>query len=222
MRRLSSAAFDYDAERKYYAAPPAESLNFGYLDAYYRLFLDGYSQFFDNRRVLDIGAGECLHGRQVCNVSNPSLYVNLDLITGRLAPAAARNGSSVMRFVVGDGFALPFRDGVFDVVWGSGVLFRFRPLDLVAAEIARVLHARGAYFGIEPNFANPGVLLRYVAMQRGDRNDGRLRHATLCAAFVRAGLRPELRFFWVRIPWLRHRILSPTLGVIGRKAGDSQ
>jgi len=221
MRWLSSTAFDPRAERDYYAASRPGVHDFRYLDAYYRHFLGGYARYFDGIRILDMGAGECLHGQMVCTASTPKLYVNFDLISERLAPAASRNSLPAIRFVVGDGFALPFQDGAFDIVWGSGILVRLRPLERAMREISRVLRPQGLYLGIEPNFANPGVLLRFVLMRRGDRNDGWLRHGTLRAAFAEAGLRPELRFFWVRVPWLRHPFFSPTLGVIGHKGDNS-
>ena len=97
------------------------------------------------------------------------------------------------------------------------MFFGFRLLERAVGEISRVLAPAGLYLGIEPNFANPAVLLRFLLMRSGDRNDGRLRHQALRAALSAAGLRPRLRFFWVRAPWLRHSILSPTLGVMGRK-----
>ncbi|MBI4634957.1 MAG: class I SAM-dependent methyltransferase [Candidatus Rokubacteria bacterium] len=218
MRRLSSTAFDHGAERQYYSESRTISDGrFGYLDAYYRSFLGEYHRYFDGKRVLDLGAGECLHGRMVCAATAPRLYVNLDLIAARLGPAMSRGQPAPVRFVVGDAFELPFAAGAFDVVWGSGVLFRFRPLERAAAEISRVLAPAGIYLGIEPNFANPAVLLRFLLMTSGDRNDGRLRHHVLRAALSAGGLGPQLRFFWARAPWLRHPILSPTLGVIGQK-----
>ncbi len=220
MRRLSFAAFDYRAEREYYAGSPPRTYDFTYLDPYYRLFLGDYARYFEGRRVLDLGAGECLHGQMVCAVSSPRLYVNFDIFADRLAPGAARNRLSRVRFVAGDAFVLPFRDEALDIVWGSGVLFRFRPLERVAAEISRVLRHGGLYLGTEPNFANPGVLLRFLLMRPGNRNDGWLRHRALRAAFTRYGLRPELRFFWVRAPRVRHPVLSATLGVIGYKEGN--
>jgi len=218
MRRLSSAAFDAAAERQYYSSGRTVSDGrFGYLDVYYRALLGNYPRFFEGRRVLDLGAGECLHGQMVCAVATPALYVNFDLIAARFATAVAGEQGSGVRFVVGDAFALPFSGEAFDVVWGSGVLFRFRPLHRAAAEIARVLTPGGVYLGIEPNFANPAVLWRFMVMRSGDRNDGRLSHRAVRAAFAAQGVRPELRFFWVRLPWLCHRLLSPTLGVIARK-----
>lgn len=217
MRRLSSRSFDYQAERNYYAASTTRIQDIQYLDAYYRLFLGDYAGYFDGKRVLDLGAGECLHGQMVCSSSTPRLYVNSDLITNRLAPAASINIYPPVRFVVGDAFALPFQNETLDVVWGSGILFRFRPLDLVVREVSRVLRPGGCYLGIEPNFANPAVLLRFLLMRSGDRNDGRLRHQSLRASFAGVGLRPELRHFWVRMPRLRSPIMSPTLGIIGYK-----
>lgn len=221
MRRLSSTAFDYGAERQYYSGSRTTSDGrFGYLDAYYRSFLGEYARYFDGRRILDLGAGECLHGQMVCAAAAPRLYVNFDLILHRIEPAVARARPSSVRFVVGDAFALPFAAATFDVVWGSGVLFRFRPLERAAGEISRVLAPAGLYLGIEPNFANPAVLLRFLLMKLGDRNDGLLRHRALRTALSAAGLRPQLRFFSVRAPWLHHAVLSPTLGVIGRKGGE--
>ena len=220
MRKLSKRAFDYQAERSYYSQPPATVSDCNYLDPYYRGLLGGdYHAYFKGKRILDIGSGECLHGYLISTVCTPESYVNFDLFKDRMEIASKKNPFGQMHFVVGDCFSLPFRDAKFDVVWGNGVLFRLRPLEKVMKEVRRVLKYGGSYLGIESNFVNPLVLLKFILYDTGkdNKNDGRLSHRQVRKAFGQAGLSPEFRFFTKRAPWLKDRLLSTSMGLIAQK-----
>lgn len=217
IRKLSQKAFDYQAERQYYGKHAVVLQDFSYIEPYFRTFLGDYCAYFDGKRVLDIGAGECVHGRQVCTACNPQLYVNLDLFSVRMLPVAQHNVLKQMHFISGDCFSLPFHDKSFDVVWGNGILFRLRPLDKVVAEISRVLRPGGAYLGMEPNFVNPLVFFKFMLTSRDNNNDGALLHGTTKNAFGRAGLKLEFKFFWKKLPWLRNSVLSTSMGLIAHK-----
>lgn len=217
MHKLSTEDFDYKAERQYYACAPTELHDPHYLDPYYRVFLGEYRSYFDDRCVLDIGAGECLHGYLISEMCKPQCYVNFDLFRDRMQMAFQHNPYERMYFIVGNCFSLPLKASSFEVVWGNGILFRLRPLEKVIVEIGRVLRSGGVYLGVEPNFVNPLVLLRFMLMTRVNRNDGMLSHGEVRKAFSLAGFDLELRFFWKRLPWLRHPFFSTSMGLIAQK-----
>ncbi len=91
------------------------------------------------RRVLEVGAGT---GRDaVALASAGAAVVTVDYVVGSLdlTIAAAAASAVTVRPVAGDGLALPFGDGSFDVVFHQGLLEHFRePLPLLR-ENCRVL-----------------------------------------------------------------------------------
>jgi ubiquinone/menaquinone biosynthesis C-methylase UbiE len=214
---FSSKPFDVRAERTYYGTAPEQLRDFRVLEPFYRAFLGEYRQAFDGRRVLDLGAGECLHGMFVCTTCRPAVYVNLDLFSDRMRLAATSFGAPRMRFVVGDSFKLPVATSSVDVVWASGTLFRLQPLAVVAREIHRVLGPGGVYLGTESNFWNPLVLATFVTRRPRNANDRALWPSRLHATFQRAGFTVQMRFFWRKLPWLAHSIASPSVGMIATK-----
>jgi SAM-dependent methyltransferase len=216
-----SERFDAAAERDYYRNAPTHVRDPEILRPMYANFLGDVGGWFDDKRVLDLGAGECLHGMFVCAACKPRLYVNLDLFHDRMALASAGQPAAPMRFVVGNCFQLPVGSGRIDVVWSAFVLLRLRPLEAVIAEIARVLGPGGRFIGAESNFWNPAVAARILRRRPGhpdwNRNDGYLSPRMLRRTFERNGFDVRLHFFWRRLGWVRNPIVSPTLGVVATK-----
>jgi len=209
--------FDYGVERAYYAEPPSRLRDCQWLEGHFVAFGHDYSHYFDGKRVLDLGAGECLHGRFVTARCSPALYVNFDLFPDRMQLASRQCGQKPLAYVAGDGFALPFLAGTFDVVFESGVLFRFSRLAKVAAEIGRVLVPGGMFLGIEPNFLSPVMEVRRAMIRRRNANDTRLRPAQVRQVFTDHGFSCTTEFFWRRFPELRAQLLaalvSPTFSI---------
>lgn len=218
MQKLSIKNFDYQAERSYYSEPPRTVKSSNYLKPYYQALLGDYCKYFSGKRVLDIGAGECLHGYHICAFCNPKAYINVDIFEDRMKAATEENSFSQMRFIAANCFSLPFNDASFDVVWGNGVLFRLRPLERAVSEINRVLKKDGFYLGMEPNLVNPFLLLKFMSMRRPNNNDGILTHGKVKQVFSMHNLQLEFNFFWKRIPWLKNRFLTSSMGIIARKA----
>ena len=131
--------------------------------------------------------------------------------------ANRHNTIKKMHFVVAACFSLPFGNSIFDVVWGNGILFRLRPLKKVIFEVARVLRPGGVYLGMEPNFANPLLLLKFMVTDRDNRNDGKLTRREVQDSFSDVGMSMEFRFFWKRLPQLRNSLLGTSMGLISRK-----
>jgi SAM-dependent methyltransferase len=94
--------------------------------------------------VLDLGAGTA-HGSRALKRRFPkSLVVAADIAPGMLERAKLQS-RWLRRFerVRADAYALPFRDGSFDLVFSSLMLQWCDDLDVVFAEIARVLRPGG-------------------------------------------------------------------------------
>jgi len=208
--------FSYELERGYYSQHwPDTPVPYRHLGRYLRCWLEADSVFL-GRRVLDIGAGECSYTRVIAEEFGPRIMVACDLFRERMLQAARANEHGALRFVSADCLQLPFRQAVFDIVFGSLVLCQLPALERVVAEIRRLLVPGGLYVGIEPNPYNAVHVYRYMA-GKCSPNLYLLRPHNL-NAFRRAGFRVEVRFFYARLPGIRSRLLATCMGVLARLA----
>jgi ubiquinone/menaquinone biosynthesis C-methylase UbiE len=100
-------------------------------------------------RILEVGCGRGAGARLILNSFQPSLLCALDLDILMIQKAKAYLSADERKRVslhVGDAFRLPFKDSVFDTVFGFGVLHHVPDWRGAAAEIARVLKVGGIYF----------------------------------------------------------------------------
>jgi malonyl-CoA O-methyltransferase len=95
-------------------------------------------------RILDLGAGTGHASRELKRRYPKSLTVAADIAPGMLVRAKAQS-RWLRRFerVRADAYSLPFRTGSFDLVFSSLMLQWCDELDVVFAEIARVLKPGG-------------------------------------------------------------------------------
>jgi SAM-dependent methyltransferase len=151
--------------------------------------------------VLDVGAGTGIATRALAG--RGAKVVALDPGPGVLSVLRARSTSRV-RAIVGDGNALPLRNGAFDLVTYAQSWHWTDP-DRSAPEAARVLHERGV-LAVFWNILMADDLAwweRFVASceRLGVANDRRTRDTDWGAALEASG-----EFRWVRsveIPWTR-------------------
>ena len=83
-----------------------------------------------------------------------------------MRPAFLENRNSRLKAVTGSCFQFPFRSGLFDVVFASGVLSQLPDLKDALREIGRVLKPGGVFVSWDPNPFNPVILYRYLATPR--------------------------------------------------------
>ncbi len=78
---------------------------------------------FKGKRVLDIGCGDGHFTRRFRDADGPASMVGVDPAPHAIAVASARNDAiPEIRFLVGDGHKLPWRDDAFDMAVIQGVL----------------------------------------------------------------------------------------------------
>jgi SAM-dependent methyltransferase len=110
-------------------------------------------------RGLELGCGTAIFLSQVA-ASGARLH-GLDLSDDLLAKARGRVASLAnVSLERGNAEGTPFRDGSFDVVYGSSILHHL-DLDRALGEAHRVLRPGGRLVFAEPNMLNPQVMLMF-------------------------------------------------------------
>jgi SAM-dependent methyltransferase len=161
-------------------------------------------------RVLEAGCGT---GQTLACFSRRHETVGLDISRRALGLARRQCGSPVL----GDLFAMPFRDNSFDLVYNSGVIEHFREPENLRAieEMARITRREGTVIIIVPNSLCPwyragkkaAVLMnRFEFGYEEDYTPGRL-----CRAVEAAGLTVRRVFGLQALPPLatRNREAAP-------------
>lgn len=114
--------------------------------------------------ILDVGSGFGHWLRHLVELgADPDCMTGVEVTDARLR--YARHANPALNWVHGDGAALPFRDGSFDIVFQvvtlSSVLDS-RVQERVSAEMSRVLTPTGLIFWIDRARAQPGHLAGFT------------------------------------------------------------
>src|ERR1700690_1738604 len=122
----------------------------------YRAPKAAYEEVLDQRMRrdtvwLDIGCGKRVCGDDRLNAELPR---RARLAVGCDQDPYLRKHSSIKHLVLCDASALPFRDGVFNVVTASMVLEHLEKPEVVFAEAARISQPGGAFVVFTPNRFN--------------------------------------------------------------------
>jgi ubiquinone/menaquinone biosynthesis C-methylase UbiE len=212
---MRKGMFSYQKEKDYYSkAWPKKAISYKHLDPYLRCWLDP-EEVFSNKRVLDIGAGECTYTRLIADRYEPETIVACELFQERMVPVARANENHKLYFISGNSFQFPFKKNSFDVIFGSFILHQLPGLDSIVSEIKRVLRKRGVYVGIEPNPFNPFILYRFY-LKTHSPNQYLLspRHLRI---FSNEEFEVEIRFFYAKQPKIRSRFINICMGVIAMR-----
>ena len=208
--------FSYADEEQYYQDPIIRERPYQHLERYLAC-LTRPVRFFGGKRVLDIGAGECLYTQLLAKHLGVKRAIALELFPHRMQVAARPNKANpALSFVAGDCYGLPFSDGSFDIVLGVGVLHHLPEVEKAVQEIRRVLAPGGRYIGYEPNGFNAWVLWSYLFGHRS-QNEYVLWPRKLREAFVRTQFDVFTRYFWARFPFLTNRFLTTSVGIIAER-----
>jgi SAM-dependent methyltransferase len=114
-------------------------------------------------RVLEVGAGSGRDGLMLAARGARVVSLDYSLPSLRLIAGQTR-GTAGASLVCGDAFALPFADGVFDVVFHQGLLEHFRNPDDLVAENARVLKRGGIILVDVPQRYHYYTLVKHAAI----------------------------------------------------------
>jgi SAM-dependent methyltransferase len=209
--------FSYELEKDYYAgAWPTHALPYRHLEPYLSSWLLKPSELFDQKTVVDIGAGEATYTRLIGEIFTPKMVLGCELFTERMLPAARANQNPNVLFVAADAFHLPIKEGGVDTVFGSLVLHQLPDLACAVGEVSRVLRLGGYYVGIESNPYNPVILYRHLRRSHS-RNQYLLTESDVRRSFEPAGFSVSVRYFFARTPTLRGRLLGTCMGILARK-----
>jgi SAM-dependent methyltransferase len=116
----------------------------------------------ENKRVLDIGCGDGRMPRNLLRHCKPEFY-GIDLTEQiRRAPVIG---------VCGDARCLPFKDGVFDVVYSLGVVEHFPETADAIAEHVRVLKPGGKLFLTTPHLSIATIYKLYQFYRSGQHRE---------------------------------------------------
>lgn len=212
---MKPEAYSYQREKEHYAKNwPQQAKPYLHLERYLRCWLRP-EEVFQDRWILDMGAGECTYTRLISDRFEPAKVIACELFFQRMLPAFRENQSPRLQFVAGDCFHLPFRDRCFGVVFGSFILHQIPDLEPVAREIQRVLRDDGSYVGIEPNPLHPLHLYRYLR-GRHSPNQYLLRPRDL-DVFRRNGFGVRVKHFYARVPFARGRLFGTCMGIVARR-----
>ena len=155
-------------------------------------------------KVLDLGCGTGTHavrlaGRGLDVVAVDLTYAGTAAARQRFEAEGFQGG-----FVVADAERLPFRNEAFEVVWSALLLHHFPRLDLLPAELARVVRKRVIAF--EPNARNLlswfafNVVNPLVGLSTTTRNQRALWPKRLSRTFARHGFRATEPHY-IHRPW---------------------
>lgn len=112
-----------------------------------------------NPQILELGCGTGILSNYLLKKNTRLNIVGLDISPAAIAIANGKlKKYKNARFEVGDVLRLNYPDNYFDAVIGNSILHHV-PMDVVCAQIKRVLKPGGAIWFCEPNALNPQIAI---------------------------------------------------------------
>jgi len=111
---------------------------------------------FGGRRVIDIGCGDGTYTAELIDIAGAAHVTGLDPALAALTVARGRVGHRPITLAAASAYALPYREGSFDVAHLRGVLHH---MDHPGDALAEALRVASVVVVIEPNGYNPALKL---------------------------------------------------------------
>ena len=214
--------FDLDDERKYSLAEVPSKRRISSPEGVNSLMrfcsdIKDWSNLLNNRKILEVGAGECSFLPMFLKVSKPKRYVATDLFPERMEMARQYIKSPLVEFCEANILSLPFNNSEFDLILAFGILHHIPSINKALAEIVRVMKVNGLFIFRDPCSENPMVWLKYKFCHKS-ANEFPISRKDIKVAFRATGMSiVYLNRFWLRFPWLPAGLWSVNLGGVARK-----
>jgi ubiquinone/menaquinone biosynthesis C-methylase UbiE len=215
---VKQQTYSSNAERRYYqrSCEDRTAVPYEHLDAYITgsVGLD----FFQHKRVLDVGAGEGVYSAWIADRGRASEVIGMELTEHRIRREYEKLLPNC-RFFQGDIFECELPGKEFYVVFMNLVLhhLRFR-LDEALGFAFRALKPAGQFLAFEPNVYSPAAAIAHLLHDRSD-NEGFLSPRCVRIAMEKQGFRDiHIGYFWRNRWWARNLFLASSFWIIGTKA----
>lgn len=165
-------------------------------------------------RTLEVGAATARDSASLAR--RGAVAVALDYSHRALARAAEAGGGVML--VCGDAEALPFREGVFDLVFHQGVMEHFRNPGPMTLECSRVIAPGGSLLVDVPQTFHPYTVMKKLLMAVGAWFAGwetQYTVGSLGRFLERHGLIPESAYARYFSPSLAYRLLREVMLRLG-------
>jgi SAM-dependent methyltransferase len=168
------------------------------------------------KACLEVGAATARDTAELARMGAFAVALDYSPSALRLASGVCAGTGAVL--VCGDAFALPFRDGVFALVFHQGVLEHFREPGGLLRENARVLKEDGLVLVDVPQTIHPYTIVKKLLIMTGAWFAGwetQFTRSSLEALLERSGLAPGRVYGRFMSPSLTYRIIREALFRIG-------
>ena len=142
------------------------------------------------KSVLEVGCGQGTDALLVSKYAENVVAIDISRNALRVAKmlSAMDNSSKKISFVAADAEHLPFREGVFDVVFCKDLLHHVPEPVLTLSEMRRVAKINGKVAAIEANACNPQMIIIGLIYFRVDKGVFKNTAPKLIKIFRKAGL----------------------------------
>lgn len=213
--------FDIEAERKYYKQSPTKwnpaspnlveklmSLTAG----------DNWVEFLDDKKVLELGAGECSYLPYLLSKATPLNYIATDIFEDRFLPAKKalqdKYANLIFKEVRAD--QLEIEDKDFDAILAFGLYHHLPDLKSAFCQARAVLKKDGYLILRDPYAGNPLIKFKYSLIGRSE-NEWPLGMKRTKKALIESGFElVRVNRFWIRFPDLSGGPWSTNIGFVAK------
>lgn len=113
--------------------------------------LSEINRYFDNyplpieKRILDLGCGEGRIGNMLFNKVDVGLDLHIDELK------EAKGGGTYKNVIAASATNMPFKNGVFDIVFSNSVIEHIKGIEQVLSETSRILRNQGLFIFTVPS-----------------------------------------------------------------------